>query len=92
MGGSNDHEQKWVNRSTKTQEEPTNAKIKFKKGGGSQNEKLTCVSYGKRQYGKYLAGTSGFFGCGKDYHKVRYCPIIADRERESSQVSLSATK
>ena len=73
-----------VKKRDQTQEEPRRAKVKFEKGGGSQNEKSTCVTCGKRHYGKCLAGTSGCFGCGKDDHKVRDGPITADRGRESN--------
>ena len=45
-GGSSDHEQTWVKKRAQTQEKPRSAKVKFEKGGGSQNEKPTCVTYG----------------------------------------------
>ena len=37
-------------------------------------------------------GTGSFFGCGKDGHKVRDCPMIASRGREGKQVAPSVTK
>ena len=49
--------------------------MKFERGGGSQNGKPTCVICGKSHYGKCLAGTIGCYGCGKDNHKVKDCPI-----------------
>ena len=64
----------------------------MRKGGGSQNEKPTCVTCGKRHYEKCLSSTSGYYGCGKDDHKVIDCPIIADRGRESKKVTPSAPK
>ena len=70
--GSSDREQTRVKNMAQTQEEPRSANVKFYKGGESQNEKPTCANCGKRYFGKCLAGTSGFYGCGKDYHKVRY--------------------
>ena len=73
-----------VKKRDQTQEEPRRSKVKFEKVGGSQSEKPTCVTCGKRHYGKCLAGTSGCFGCGKDDHKVRDGPITADRGRESN--------
>ena len=60
--------------------------MKLERGGGSQNEKPTRDTYGKRHYGKCLAGTSGFYGCGKYDHNVRFCPTIAVRGREGKQV------
>ena len=45
--------------------------MKFEKGGGSHNEKPTCVACGKRNYRKCLASSSGFYGCGKDNYKAR---------------------
>ena len=35
---------------------------------------------------KYPAGTSCFYGCGKDDDKVRDCPTIAARGRESNKM------
>ena len=45
-GGSSDHKQTRVKKRAQTQEKPRSAKVKFEKGGGSQNEKPTCVTYG----------------------------------------------
>ena len=61
--------------------------MKFERGCGSQNEKPTGVTCGKRHYGKCLAGTSGCFGCWKDNHKEKDCPTIAARGREVKQVA-----
>ena len=91
-GDSSDHKQTRVNKRTQSQEEPRIYKGKFEKGGGSQNEKPKYVTCGKMHYGKCLAGTSGYYGCGKDDHKVIDCPIIADRGRESKKVTPSAPK
>ncbi|TMX00689.1 hypothetical protein EJD97_000340, partial [Solanum chilense] len=91
-GGSSDNEQTRVKKRAQTQEEPRRVKVKFEKGGGSQNEKPTCVTCGKRHYGKCLADTSGCFGCGKNDDKVRDCPTIAARGRESKQVAPSSPK
>ena len=66
--------------------------MKFEKGGGSQNEKPTCVTCGKRHYEKCLSSTSGYYGCGKYDHKVRDRPTIAARGREGKEVSPSAPK
>ncbi|TMX02511.1 hypothetical protein EJD97_021246 [Solanum chilense] len=61
-------------------------KVKLEKSSGSQNSKPTCDTCGKKHYGKCLVGTKHFFGCGKDGHKVKDCPIIAAREKEGKQV------
>ena len=66
--------------------------MKFERGSGSQNEKPTGFTCGKRHYGKCLAVTSGCFGFGKDDHKVTYCPTIAARGRESKKVAPNAPK
>ena len=55
-GGSSDLEKTRVKKSAQTQEEPRIAKEKFDKGVGSQNEKPTCASCGKRHYGEYILG------------------------------------
>ena len=56
--------------------------MKLEKGGGSQNGKPTCATFGKKNYEECLVGTSICFGCGKDGHKVRDCPNIASIRRE----------
>ena len=66
-----------------TQDEPSAPKVKLDKGSGSQNGKPTCVSCGKKHYGKCLVGIDNFFCCGKDGHKVKDCPTIADRGKGS---------
>ena len=66
--------------------------MKLEKRGGFQNKKPTCVTCGKRYYRKGRASTSGCYGCGKDDHKVIYCPTIAATGRESKQVAPSAPK
>ncbi|TMX00969.1 hypothetical protein EJD97_025522 [Solanum chilense] len=91
-GGSSDQDQPRVRKRAQTQEEPRSAKVKFERGGGSQNEKPICFTCGKRHYGKCLAGTNGCFGCGKDDHKVRDCTTIAARGRESNKVAPNVPK
>ena len=46
------------------------------KVSGSQNGKPTCATCGKKHYGKCQVAIENFFGCDKDGHKVRDCPII----------------
>ena len=60
--------------------------MKHEKGSGSQEDKLTCFTCGKRRYGECLLGTRSFFGCGKDGHKVRDCPSIGSRSNEGKHV------
>ena len=67
-------------------------KTRFKHYGGSKDGKPTCANIGKKHYGECLLGTGSFFGCGKDGHKVRDCPMIASRGREGKQVSHSIAK
>ena len=66
--------------------------MKFEKGGGSQNDKSTCVTCGKRRYGKCLAGTSGCVCSGKDDHKVRDCPNITSRGKKGKKVAPDVPK
>ena len=91
-GGSSDHDQIRVNKRAQTQEELRSAKVKFDKGGASHNENPTYVTYGKRKYGKFLAGTSGCFGFRKDDHKLRDCPSIASIGSESKKVAPNVPK
>ncbi|TMW95415.1 hypothetical protein EJD97_008897 [Solanum chilense] len=67
--GSSDQAQRRFKERVQNQYEPRCSMVKFERRGGSQNEKPTCVTCGKRHYRKCVAGTSGFFGCGKDHHK-----------------------
>ena len=85
--GSSDQGQSRFKSRFQTQEEPRGAKVKFEKGGGSQNGKPTSASCGKRHYGECLLGTKNCFGCGKYVHKVRYCPTIVARGRDGKQVA-----
>ena len=57
---------------------------------GSQVVKLTCVTCGKKDFGKFLAGTAGCIGWGKDCNKVRDCPTLESRGREFIQVPHNA--
>ena len=59
--GSSDQEKSRFKKRTQNQEEPRSAKVKLKKGGGSQNIKPSCVTCGKRHYGECLKGTESFF-------------------------------
>lgn len=67
-------------------------KVKVEGGSTTQGVKSTCARCGKKHFGKCVAGTEGCFTCGKDGHKVRYCPTIASRVREAKQVPPSAAE
>ena len=64
----------------------------IEKGGGSENGKPTCVNWGKKHYGECLLGTGSCYGCGKEEHEVRDCPIITSRVNEGKQVTQSVPK
>ncbi|XP_049406201.1 uncharacterized protein LOC125869816 [Solanum stenotomum] len=55
------------------------------KGGGPLFSKLLCTTFEKRHHGKFLAGTSGCYGCGKHDHQVRSCPTLTARGWEGNQ-------
>ena len=46
-------------------------KVQKGKIGSSSNGKPTCDKCGKGYFGECLIGTVIFFGCGKNFHKVR---------------------
>ena len=89
--GSSDQDQFRFKKRAQTQDGPI-SKVKLEKGGGSQSVKPTCATCGKKHYGKCLRGTDSCYGCVKEGHKVRECPIIAAIGRESKQVAPSAPK
>ncbi|TMX01528.1 hypothetical protein EJD97_024343 [Solanum chilense] len=61
-------------------------KVKLKSGSGSQVIAPTCSPCGKKQLGKFLGGSAGCFGCGKDCHKLKGCPTIAALGRDAKKV------
>ena len=52
---------------------------------------MYLCSCGKNHLRKCIASTSGCFVCGKDDHKVRYCPNIAARVKGTKQVLSNAS-
>ncbi|XP_049385638.1 uncharacterized protein LOC125849627 [Solanum stenotomum] len=64
-------------------------KVNHEGGGGSQIAKATCSTCGKKNFGKCLSGTSGFYGCGKNDHKVRDCPNIVAKGSNARQAPYS---
>ena len=64
----------------------------MEKAGGSQNVKPTCVTCGKKHYRECILGTGSCYGCNKEVHMVKDCPMIASRGREDKKVTLSVSK
>ena len=62
---------------------------KLEKGSGSQDDKRTCGTYGKKLYGKCPAGRGNCFGRGNKGHKVINFPSIASKGKSGKQVPLS---
>ncbi|XP_069143313.1 uncharacterized protein [Solanum lycopersicum] len=89
---TNNKEKTRFKKRAQTQEDPKSSKVKLEKGGSSQKVKPTCTICGKKHYGECLLGTGSFFGCGKEGHKGRDCPMIASRGREGKQVAPSVPK
>ena len=53
----------------------------------SKDGKPTCANCGNKHYGECLLDTGSCFSCGKDWHKMRDCPMISSRGREGKQVA-----
>ena len=90
--GTSDQEQTMFKKKVQSQGESRSAKFKNEKEGGSKDGKPTCANCGKKHNGECLLGTGSCFGCRKDGHKVRDCPIIVSRGREVKQVAPSVPK
>ncbi|XP_015060314.1 uncharacterized protein LOC107006220 [Solanum pennellii] len=50
---------------------PSSPKVNYERGGGSQVDKPTCSNCLKKHFLKCLADISGFYGWGKDDHRVK---------------------
>ena len=50
-----------LKRRVQVKKNPMGAKLKLKKGSGSEVSKATCAIYGKRHYGECLLGTGSIF-------------------------------
>ena len=74
---ASDQDKTRFKKKVQSQGESRSAKFKVEKGGGSEDGKPTCAKYCMKHYGEYLLGTGSCFGCGKEGHKVRDCPMIA---------------
>ena len=86
--GSSDKDQTRLKKRAQTQEELRSAKVKLEKRGCSRNQKPTCVTCGKRNYGECLKGTRSSFRCVKEGHKVKDCPTNASIGREDKSLLL----
>lgn len=61
-------------------------KFDLKRSFGYQLVSPYCLTCGKRYHEKYLSGTSGCNGCGKNDHEVRDYPTIATRRGEAKNL------
>ncbi len=86
-GRSDEQSQPRFKKRAQDQDSSSAPKVNQEKNGGSQFSKPTCITCGKRHYGKCLAGTNGCYGCGKNDHKVKDCPTLTARGREAKQAS-----
>ena len=59
-------------------------KIKGEGGSNCQAVKPTYYTSWKKHFGKCLVGIACCFNCGIYGHKVRYCPTIVCRGRETN--------
>ncbi|XP_049397383.1 uncharacterized protein LOC125861561 [Solanum stenotomum] len=60
-------------------------------GNGSEFSLLrsNCAKFGRKQEGKGLAGTVGFFDCGKSGKKMKDCPQLMAKGREGQKATIS---
>ncbi|WMV13447.1 hypothetical protein MTR67_006832 [Solanum verrucosum] len=59
-------------------------------GSGSYVIRPTCARCGKKHDGKCLAGTKDCYGCGRNDHKIRDCPVLATRGKERNKIRSDA--
>lgn len=86
ISGSNEKIKPRFKKRSLMQDWPSAPKVNVKGGNGCQGGEPTCVTCGKKNCGKYIAGNGGFYGCCKDGNKVCDCPTIVARVREAKQV------
>ncbi|XP_010324939.1 uncharacterized protein [Solanum lycopersicum] len=84
-GGSNDKFQPRFKKRDHNQDGPSAPKVKFERGSGSQCDKPTCITCGKKYLGKFLAGNNGCFSCCEDGHKVKDFPSIVVRGKDTKK-------
>ncbi|XP_069150760.1 uncharacterized protein [Solanum lycopersicum] len=63
----------------------SNPKSQKGRGTSSPSKKPTCGKCGKKHYGDCLIGMNNGFRCGKSGHKVRDCPNLRGKDKESRQ-------
>ena len=61
------------------------------RGTSSPSRKPTCGKRGKKHCGDCLVGTDNFFGCGKIFHKIRYCLNVKRKDKGSMQSQTSGS-
>ncbi|XP_049414708.1 uncharacterized protein LOC125877463 [Solanum stenotomum] len=61
----------------------SNPKPQGGNGSGSSLCRSNCPKCGRKHEGKCLADTNGCFCCGKTGHKIRDCPMLIAKERET---------
>ncbi|WMV50090.1 hypothetical protein MTR67_043475 [Solanum verrucosum] len=69
------------------QDSVSNPKLQRGNGGGSTFERPSCATCGKQHLGKCLAGVDECFGCGSKGHKMRDCPTLKAKGKETNQVA-----
>ena len=67
-GRTHEQSQLRCKKRTPNQDVPIAPKANYERGGGSQLDKPIISNYGKKHFGKCLAGSSGCYGCRKNDH------------------------
>ena len=68
----------------------SNPKPQGVNGGGSSFERSIYGKCGKKHLDRFLGRTDGCFGYEKKDHKMRYCPTLLEKRRESKQAALDS--
>ena len=61
-------------------------KDNYERNGGAKHYKPTWSNCKIKHFVKCLASSSGFYGCGMNYHKISYSPTIATRGTDVKQL------